>query len=183
MFTEVPLLPHTSRIGIHLQMQSSSPGPSCSPGNPCLYSSDSQIHLSPLRSFSWRIVLHPYQNSTQPTSAHPKLNLASLFQKLVPKKHNSTCPCPRLPIFPYSQPPVGFFLYYFSKSIISTHTATRKPHSLISHQPIEEASNWTDGLPQYSTPSSPSHHPRQNSQATHNINNRHPLQGSLLLTG
>lgn len=34
----------------------------------CFYSSDSQIYFSPLRSFSRRIVLHPYQNSAAPTS-------------------------------------------------------------------------------------------------------------------
>lgn len=105
----------------------------------------------------------------------PKSNLASLSQKLVPRKHAYSCPHPRLPIIPYSQPPGGFFLYYFIKAIISTHTAAKTPHALISFEPTEEAANWMVCLSTRPT--------ILDRTARLHINHRHPLHGSSLLTG
>lgn len=136
--TSTDLSPHAARTGIHLQIQSSSPALLAPLEIPA--TAVALIPVTLKSTFPTQIFLLedipaslPKEHITSSHWAHPKSNLMSLFQKLVPRKHPYTCPYPRLPTIPYSQPPVGSFLYYFIKSIISTHTATKMPDTLLSY--------------------------------------------------
>lgn len=66
--------------------------------------------------------------------------------------------------------------------MISTHSAIKELHTVISQQPAKEASNWILCL-RTQLSCLPSHHLKQESQAIGNINYRHQLYRSPLLVG